>query len=62
MSFAIIGVTILLISVTGGILLARRNAPERQRQTKIPLFVLYFWMLTFLQLIVFAIAYSVLTR
>lgn len=60
MIFAIIGVTILVISIIGGLLLASRNAPDRQRQTKILLFFLFFWLLTFAQLIIFAIGYSVM--
>jgi hypothetical protein len=61
MSVAITGVTILLVSVIGGLLLARRNATDRQRQTRILLFVLFFWALAFAQLLVVAIGYSVLT-
>jgi hypothetical protein len=61
MSVAITGVTILLVSVIGGLLLARRNATYRQRQTRILLFVLFFWALVFAQLLVVAIGYSVLT-
>ena len=62
MIVAIIGVAILVTSVVGGMLLASRNASDRQRQTKILLFVLYFWSLTFIQLIVAAIGYSVMAR
>jgi hypothetical protein len=62
MNVTIVGVTILLISVSGGLLLARRNASDRERQTKILLFVLYFWVLVFAQLIVVGIGYSVMTR
>jgi len=62
MIVAIIGVAILVTSVVGGMLLASRNASDRQRQTKILLFVLYFWSLTFVQLIVVAIGYSVMAR
>jgi hypothetical protein len=62
MIVAIISVTILVISIIGGMLLARRNASDQQRQTKILLFVLYFWVLAFVQLIVVAIGYSVMTR
>jgi len=51
-----------VISVAGGLLLVGRDAPGRQRQTKILLFALYFWMLSFIQLIVVAIAYWVVTR
>ena len=57
----IIGVIILMISVIGGVLLARRNATGQQRQTKVLLFALYFWMLAFGQLIVVAIGYSVIS-
>ena len=62
MIFAIIGIGILVISIIGGMLLAGRNASDRQRQTKILLFFLYFWILAFIQLIVVAIGYSLLNR
>jgi hypothetical protein len=62
MIVAIIGVTILTISIIGGLLLARRNASDQLRQTKILLFVLFFWVLAFVQLIVVAIGYSVMAR
>lgn len=62
MIIAIIGITILVISIIGGMLLACRNAADRQRQTKILFFALYFWVLTFIQLIVAAIGYSVLNQ
>ncbi len=62
MIVAIIGITILTISIIGGLLLARRNASDKQRQTKILLFGLFFWVLAFVQLIVVAIGYSVMTR
>ena len=60
MNFAIIGVIILVISIVGGLLLAGRTASDQQRQTKILLFALFFWVLTFAQLIIFAIGYSVM--
>jgi hypothetical protein len=60
MIFAIIGVTILVVSIIGGLLLVSRNASDQQRQTKILLFALYFWVLAFAQLIVFAIGYAVM--
>ena len=61
MIVAIIGVTILAISIIGGSLLASHNASDQQRQTKILLFVLFFWVLAFAQLIIVAIGYSVMT-
>jgi len=60
MIFAIVGVIILVISIIGGLLLASRNASDQQRQTKILLFGLFFWLLTFAQLIIVAIGYSVM--
>ena len=62
MLYAITGAVIVLISVSGGLLLGGRNAPDLQRPEKVMRFVLYFWMLTFLQLIVVAIGYSILNR
>lgn len=60
MIFAIIGAIILMISIVGGVLLAGRNASDQQRQMKILRFALYFWVLTFVQLIIVAIGYSVM--
>ena len=62
MTVAVTGITILVISVFGAILWVRREAPDQQRQMKVLLFVLYFWALVFIQLIVVAIGYAVLTR
>jgi hypothetical protein len=62
MIVAITGVIILLISIIGAILLAGRHASTQQRQTKILLFLLYFWVLAFVQLILAAIGYSVMAR
>ena len=59
---AVVSIGILVISIIGGMLLAGRNASDRQRQTKILLFFLYFWILAFIQLIVVAIGYSLLNR
>lgn len=59
MIVAIVGVTILVTSIIGGLLLVNRNASVQQRQTKILLFLVYFWMLAIVQLIVSAIGYSV---
>jgi hypothetical protein len=62
MIFAIIGVAILTISIIGGILLVRCNVTDQQRQSKVLLFALFFWVLVFVQLIIAAIGYSVMTR
>ena len=61
MSVAIVSIAILVISVIGAIFWARRSASDQQRQTKILLFVLYFWVLAFFQLILVAITYSMMT-
>ena len=60
MIFAIVGLIILVISIVGGLLLVSRNASDQQRQTKILLFALYFWVLIFAQLIIVAVGYSVI--
>jgi len=62
MIFAIAGVVILVISIVLSLLLVNRNATARQQQTKILLFAMYFWLLTFIQLIVAAIGYSIFSR
>jgi len=60
MSIALAGIVMLVIAAGGGALLARRPAPGRERQTKILLFVLYFWVLAFIELIVAGIGYALL--
>ena len=62
MTAAMIGIAILVISTVGAALWVNRPDPARPRQTKVLLFALYFWILAFIQLIVVAIGYSVLTR
>lgn len=59
MTVAIFGIGILVISAAGAVLLARRNASDRQRQATVLLFALYFWVLAFVQLIAVAIGYSI---
>jgi len=60
MIVAIVGVIILTISILGGLLLASRNSSDQPRQTKILLFVLFFWVLAFVQLLVVAVIYSLM--
>ncbi len=62
MTVAIIGIAILLISTVGAMLWVNRNDSDNQRQMKLLLFALYFWILAFIQLILVAVGYSVLTR
>lgn len=59
---AITALAILAISLLGGIFLSRRNSAKEEGHNKTVLFVLYFWVLAFLQLIIFAVAYSLLTK
>jgi hypothetical protein len=62
MIVALGGIMILAISIIGGVLLVSRTVPDQQRQTKILLFALYFWGLVFVQLIIVAIGYLVMSR
>ena len=62
MTVTIIGIAILLISTVGAMLWVNRPDSANQGQTKILLFALYFWILAFIQLILIAVGYSVLTR
>jgi len=60
MTVAIIGIAILVISTVGATLWVKRSESGRQRQVKILLFALYFWVLVFVQLILVSLGYSVL--
>jgi len=62
MTVAIIGIAILVISTIGAILWVRLPDSDNQTQTNILLFALYFWVLAFIQLILVAVGYSVLTN
>ena len=62
MTVAMFGIAILVISTVGAILWVKRPDSDKQKQTKILLFALYFWLLAFIQLILVAVGYSVLTR
>jgi len=60
MNVAVVAIAILVISTVGATLWAKRSGANTQRQTKILLFALYFWILVFLQLILAALGYSIL--
>lgn len=60
MNVAVVAIAILVISTVGATLWAKRSGAGTQRQTKILLFGLYFWILVFLQLILAALGYSIL--
>lgn len=61
MTVAMVGVAILVISTVGATLWVNRSGSDKQRQTKLLLFALYFWILAFIQLILSAVGYSVLS-
>jgi hypothetical protein len=60
MIIAGVSIAIFLIALIGAIFRARRSASDKQRQMKILIFALYFWILVFIQLILVAIAYSLM--
>jgi hypothetical protein len=61
MTVAMIGVSaILVFSAVGAILWVNRSVSDKQKQTKLLLFALYFWILAFFQLILVAVGYFVL--
>jgi hypothetical protein len=62
MTVTIIGIAILITSIIGAVYLVKRPDSDKQRQTKILLFALYFWIFVFAQLILVSIGYSVLNR
>ena len=61
MNYALIGVIMLFVATLGGWLLVRYKNFDKSKQVKWALFVLYFWLLNFVQLIMLAIVYQ-LTR
>lgn len=60
MTIATIGIAILVISTAGALLWVKRPDSNKDRQAKILLFALYFWILAFIQLILVAIGYSLI--
>ena len=61
MNYPLIGSVMLSVATLGGWLLVRYKDGTKSKQVKWALFVLYFWLLNFMQLIVLAIVYQ-LTR
>jgi len=60
MNVAVVAAAILMISVIGALLGARRSASDKPRQMQILVFALYFWILVFLQLMLAALGYWLL--
>ncbi|MFA6050959.1 MAG: hypothetical protein WC762_00035 [Methylobacter sp.] len=59
MNFALIGVAIAVVSTLGGVFFVKRKSSQQPIQVKAVLFGLYFWGLVFLQLMIFALVYSI---
>ena len=57
MNYGLIGAIILMVSSLGGWLLVKYKNTDKSKQVKWALFVLYFWLLNFIQLIILAVAY-----
>ncbi|NOQ64265.1 MAG: hypothetical protein GQ582_07115 [Methyloprofundus sp.] len=54
MNYALIGSIILSVSTLGGWLLVKYQHSTKSKQVKWALFVLFFWLLNFIQLIILA--------
>jgi len=61
MNYAVIGSFMLFVAITGGWLIVKYKDAVKSKQVKWALFVLYFWLLNFIQLIILALVYQ-LTR
>ncbi|MGR9107165.1 MAG: hypothetical protein ACU843_09575 [Gammaproteobacteria bacterium] len=55
-------VILLTVSVIGSLLLVKRNRALDQRVTKIMMFGLYFWVLTFAQAILYVLVYVTMIK
>jgi hypothetical protein len=56
-SYATIGIALILISTALSLLTLKLKSAEQPKQVKIILFGLYFWGFIFLQLAVYAVVY-----
>lgn len=57
MNYALIGSVMLSVATLGAWLLVRLKNADKSTQVKWALFVLYFWVLNFIQLIILAVAH-----
>lgn len=55
-------IAIVSVSVLGALLLSGRHRAPDRKQTRILLFGLYFWLLAFVQLILYALVYALLQK
>ena len=60
MNYALIGAVMLFVATLGGWLLVKYKGGKKSKQVKWALFVLYFWLLNFVQLIVLAVVYQLM--
>ncbi len=60
MNYALIGSIMIFMATFGGWLIIRLNHKEKSKQVKWALFVLYFWLLNFLQLIILGLYYQLI--
>ncbi len=60
MNYALIGSVMLIVATLGGWLLVKYRGGNKSKQLKWVLFVLYFWVLNFLQMIILALVYQLM--
>jgi hypothetical protein len=60
--YAITGVVILSLSTLFSVIFVKRHTTEQSKEVKAVLFGLYFWGLVFLQLIICAVAYTLIQK
>lgn len=60
MNYALIGSLMLFVAILGSWLIVRYKDTIKSKQVKWALFVLYFWLFNFVQLIILAIAYKLM--
>jgi len=60
MQYAIIASIMFIVALLGGILLARNKTVEQSKVVKVIFIGLYFWVVMFAEVIVFAIIYTLL--
>ncbi len=58
MNYAMVGVVMLFVATCGSYLLIYQHHKDKSKQVKWALFVLYFWLANFLQLIVLGLYYQ----
>ncbi len=60
MNYALIGAVMLFVATFGSWLIIHLSHKDKSKQVKWVLFVLYFWVLNFLQLITFGLYYQLI--